>query len=34
VEYAPQADTGMLSFILRAFLESKPTLFLTLQLPF
>jgi hypothetical protein len=34
MESAPQVDTGMLSFLLRAFLESKPTLFLTLQLPF
>ena len=34
INYAPHADAGMLSFILRAFLESKPTLFLMLQLPF
>jgi hypothetical protein len=30
----PRAQTDMLSAILRAFLDSKPTLFLTLQLPF
>jgi hypothetical protein len=30
LNYAPRADAGMLSFILRAFLESKPTLFLQL----
>ena len=35
VNYAPNVHTeGMLAGILRAFLESKPTLFLTLQLPF
>jgi hypothetical protein len=31
---APHVQTDMLSAILRAFIESKPTLFLTLQLPF
>jgi hypothetical protein len=30
----PPAHAGVLSTILRAFIESKPTLFLTLQLPF
>ena len=34
VNDVPRAQTDMLSAILRAFLESKPTLFLTLQLPF
>jgi hypothetical protein len=34
VHYAPDAYTGMLSVIVRAFLESKPTLLLTVQLPF
>jgi hypothetical protein len=35
VSYAPSVHAdSMLAGILRAFLESKPTLFLTLQLPF
>jgi hypothetical protein len=35
VNYAPGAPSGgMLSALLRAFVESKPTLLLTLQLPF